>query len=115
MNPGPIRAQEIFVGAVRLAPHEWDAYLQETCGDDKLLRGRVGELLAAHQEAGSFLEPAVSGLAFTNDGRVSEGPGTIIGPYKLLEEIGEGGFGVVFLADQSQPIRRRVALKILKL
>jgi eukaryotic-like serine/threonine-protein kinase len=113
MNASPNRAREIFVAAVKLAPEQWDAYLQEACGDDEALRDRVRNLLNAHKEAGSFLEPA-TGLAVTTDEPISERPGTVIGPYKLLEQIGEGGFGVVYMAEQTEPVRRKVALKILK-
>src|SRR5262249_45027125 len=66
-------------------------------------------------ERGSFLEPPVAGptVAFAA-GPASEGPGTVIGPYKLLEPIGEGGMGVVYMAGQQQPVRRKIALKIIK-
>ncbi len=72
-------------------------------------------MLAAQAQAGSFLEQPALSLNVTFDGPITEGPGSIIGPYKLLEQIGEGGFGVVFVAEQMQPVRRQVALKILKL
>jgi serine/threonine protein kinase len=74
----------------------------------------VLHLLVAHQEAGSFLEPPVPSLVATVDEPLTERPGTIIGPYKLLEQIGEGGFGIVFMAEQQHPVRRKVALKVLK-
>src|SRR5207253_11400947 len=65
--------------------------------------------------AGSFLhEPSVSRVATVDEPPVSERPGTAIGSYKLLEQIGEGGFGVVFMSEQQQPVRRKVALKVLK-
>src|SRR4029077_19399794 len=65
--------------------------------------------------AGQFLEkPAPDLLATIDEPAITERPGTVIGPYKLLEQIGEGGFGVVFMADQQHPVRRRVALKVLK-
>src|SRR5262249_44574197 len=89
------------------------------CGGDADLRGRIEKMLAAQPHLGDFLGPPgqaeSSGLAAT--GRYeppTERPGTVIGPYKLLERIGEGGFGVVFMAEQTQPIRRKVALKVLK-
>src|SRR5262249_13370080 len=97
----------------KLAPGAWDAYLAVACGGDEALRDRVRDLLTAHQAAGSFLEPA-AGLAVTTEGPLSERPGAVIGPYKLLEQLGEGGFGVVFMAEQPQPLRRKVALKVLK-
>jgi WD40 repeat protein/serine/threonine protein kinase len=111
MNANPQKAREIFLAAVKLAPAEWDAFLNAACEGDQDLRLRVSNLLRAHGEIGSFLEgPA----AATLDEPIHEGPGTIIGKYKLLEKIGEGGFGVVFMAEQTQPVRRKVALKILK-
>jgi serine/threonine-protein kinase len=95
-------------------PAERAAYLERACGGDPVLRGQVEQLLKAHQESGPFMErPALARVATTPE-PVSEGPGTVIGPYKLLEQIGEGGFGVVFMAEQQQPLRRRVALKVIK-
>jgi serine/threonine protein kinase/tetratricopeptide (TPR) repeat protein len=92
------------------------AYLDQACGDDAVLRARVEALLRAEPEVGNFLRGDASPpvLDATADDRVTERPGTVIGPYKLLEQIGEGGFGVVFMAEQQQPIRRKVALKVLK-
>src|SRR5208282_404475 len=88
-------------------------YLHEACGDDPNLLARVEALLRVHEEDRSFLEmPDMTMPAGTAGG--SEGPDTQIGPYKLLEQIGEGGFGVVFMAEQQQPLRRVVALKVLK-
>jgi WD40 repeat protein/serine/threonine protein kinase len=89
-------------------------YLQESCGDDAALQARVVALLRVHDEEPSFLESPAEGLPATVDEPISERPGTVIGPYKLLEPIGEGGFGVVFMAEQQQPVRRKVALKVLK-
>src|SRR5208282_155475 len=65
-------------------------------------------------EAGSFLEAPAFGPVPTVDQRLPEGPGTHIGPYKLLQKIGEGGMGVVYMAEQEEPVRRKVALKIIK-
>jgi serine/threonine protein kinase/WD40 repeat protein len=79
------------------------------------LRQRVEALLRQHDQAGGFLErPAVAGLVTAHEAPVGEGPGMVVGPYKLLQQIGEGGFGVVFLAEQQQPVRRMVALKVLR-
>jgi WD40 repeat protein/serine/threonine protein kinase len=74
----------------------------------------VEALLALQETADSFLEAPAAELPTTIDEPLREGPGTVIGPYKLLEEIGEGGFGVVFRAEQTRPVRRQVALKLLK-
>jgi serine/threonine protein kinase len=114
MSPAAQKVREIFVQAVKLAPQQWDAYLAQVCGDDGPLHGRVQQLLAAHQKAGSFLAAPAVDVNLTAEMSINERPGTVIGPYKLLEQIGEGGFGVVFRAEQQQPVRRQVALKVIK-
>jgi tetratricopeptide (TPR) repeat protein len=100
----------------RRSAGERAAYLDEACRDDADLRARVEELLGAEPAIGNFLQGDSSQvqLAGTVDDSVTERRGAIIGPYKLLEQIGEGGFGGVFLAEQQQPVRRQVALKVLK-
>jgi serine/threonine protein kinase/tetratricopeptide (TPR) repeat protein len=104
--------RDIFEAVVELPPHERGAYLDRICGADAVLRQRLAALVLKHEQAGAFLEqPAVEIADIPADG---ERPGTMIGPYRLLEPIGEGGFGVVFLAEQTQPVRRQVALKVLK-
>jgi eukaryotic-like serine/threonine-protein kinase len=90
------------------------AYLAQACQGDAELRARLEELLQAHGEAGSFLQEASVSRNATVDEPLTERPGTVIGPYKLLEQIGEGGFGIVFMAEQQHPVRRKVALKVLK-
>jgi serine/threonine protein kinase/tetratricopeptide (TPR) repeat protein len=91
------------------------AYLDRVCGGDDDLRRRVQSLLDAHQRAGGFLEsPAASPTTSRHEATLPESPGTVIGPYKLLEVIGEGGMGVVYVAEQTTPVRRRVALKVIK-
>src|SRR5262245_15272326 len=96
------------------------AYLDEACGGDRALRQRVEALLLAFERAGSFLQQPPDAGGTSDEptggppGNNSEGVGTVIGPYKLLEPIGEGGFGVVYMAEQTRPVRRKVALKILK-
>jgi non-specific serine/threonine protein kinase/serine/threonine-protein kinase len=89
-------------------------YLDEVCGEDAGLRARVEALLNAHQEAGHFLAGARGGNAMTLDQPSMAEPGQAVGPYKLLERIGEGGMGEVWMAEQREPMQRRVALKIIK-
>src|SRR4051812_36064712 len=112
----PIRTpREIFVAAVQRAPEAWDAYLAGACGGDDALRRRVRALLDAHRAVGSFLEaPAPGPAATAAEEAVPAAPGTLIGPYKLLEPIGEGGMGTVYMAQQTEPVKRLVALKVIK-
>ncbi len=124
MNPESQRVRDVFVAAVRLPPNQWDAFLKEACAGDEELRRQVSELLQEHQQAGSFLDrpavppPTIGDCDPATDGAthvaIQDGPGTVIGPYKLLQQIGEGGMGVVYMAEQTEPVERRVALKIIK-
>src|SRR4051794_12676221 len=94
---------------------EREAYLENACAGKPEMRAQVDSLLKAHNDVGSFLDgPAFDAQRTDPMEAISEQPGTIIGPYKLLEQIGEGGFGVVFMAEQERPVRRRVALKVIK-
>src|SRR5262249_26398674 len=108
--------EAIFHVARRIeAPEARCRYLQQSCGDDTELRVRVEALLRVYGEERSFLRsPAQAWRAAVDGAPVCEAPGAVIGPYQLVEPIGEGGFGIVFLAGQEQPVRRTVALKILK-
>jgi serine/threonine protein kinase/tetratricopeptide (TPR) repeat protein len=107
--------REVFNRALeKESPGERAAYLDEACGQDSALRSRVERLLRAHDRAGGFLGGVRGECSLTGQAVIDERPGARIGPYKLLEQIGEGGFGVVFLAEQERPVRRRVALKIIK-
>ena len=114
------RIKEVFHEVRDLDAHHRDERLAELCGEDRALSSRVRALLEAEEEGDSVLAaPAVaevdlSGFTSASDAPLGEGPGDRIGPYKLLQVIGEGGFGVVYMAEQDEPIRRRVALKIVK-
>ncbi|MHB8953707.1 MAG: tetratricopeptide repeat protein [Pirellulaceae bacterium] len=90
------------------------ACLDELCAENAELRRQVEVLLEAHQQTGRFLEQGALADAPTLDAPAPERPGTRIGPYKLLQQIGEGGMGVVYMAEQLEPVERRVALKIIK-
>ncbi len=107
--------EEIFHQALaRTNPEERAAYLERACGGDATLRAWVEALLRADVGASGVLEQSPQGMDATLDVPMGEGPGTVIGHFKLLEPIGEGGFGIVFMAEQTQPVRRKVALKVLK-
>jgi serine/threonine protein kinase/WD40 repeat protein len=100
-------------------PVEQARFLDEVCGADAVLRGRVEKLLRAHEEAGGFFSepskvPASAHATGTIALRLTEKPGDKIGRYKVLQQIGEGGCGVVYMAEQREPVRRRVALKVIK-
>jgi serine/threonine protein kinase len=100
----------------RTGEAERSAYLDSACQGDPELRARVEALLKAHDQAGQFLEtPPLLVETPIWSGSDVEQPGTVIGRYKLLERIGEGGMAVVYMAEQTEPIRRKVALKIIKL
>jgi serine/threonine protein kinase len=111
------KLEQLFCQALEKATvAERAAFLDEACGGDAALRTSVEALLRAHVDAGGFLDvPAVDPNATRETPRPSEGPGTKIGRYKILQLIGEGGFGSVYMAEQQEPVRRKVALKIIKL
>jgi eukaryotic-like serine/threonine-protein kinase len=129
MNPADaLKIRELFVSAVgKVQPEDWEAFLDEACGDHADVRREVWDLLLAHRDGDSFLSHPAAEIGATGGFKPSPGQfelletlsigdciGTNIGPYKLLEQIGEGGMGVVYVAEQQQPVRRRVALKIIK-
>src|SRR5215472_9132793 len=112
--------ETVFQAALEMqTPEARAAYLDQACQGDAALRRQVERLLNAHPQVGSFLEqPALATGAYTPSpsiqSTIAEAPGTRIGPYKLLQQIGEGGMGIVYMAEQEEPVRRRVAVKIIK-
>jgi serine/threonine protein kinase len=117
MTPNSGRALELFTEAIQLPSEEQPAFLDRACGGDEALRRKIEALLKSNERAGSFLEQPPA-AAFTEARAQTlafgEKPGQWVDRYKLLQQIGEGGCGVVFLAEQEEPVRRRVALKVIK-
>jgi serine/threonine protein kinase len=112
-NPSEVRLRELFVAALeKQDSEERRRYLEEACSGDPGLRSRVESLLRAHERADKFLDHNVHGEDIDSD---AEAAGTMIGPYRILERLGAGGFGVVYRAEQTKPIRREVGLKVIKL
>src|SRR6516164_9062164 len=120
------REVAVFNVARRLPASERSTYLDEACSGDNLLRQRVDELLLANDEVGQFLQEAAPGAPRRAEASLAqnllptvaspvEKAGDRIGRYKLLQQIGEGGCGAVYMAEQEEPVRRRVALKVIKL
>jgi serine/threonine protein kinase len=110
-------AKSVFGRAAEIAsPRERAAFLDEACAGRPAVRAEVEDLLKALGDAGSFMRfpAAPAGETASYAATVSEGEGTVIGPYKLMEQIGEGGMGLVFVAEQQHPVRRKVALKVIK-
>jgi serine/threonine protein kinase/tetratricopeptide (TPR) repeat protein len=112
------RIKAVFDEAADIAsPEDRAAFLDRVCAGDDDLRRRLDRLLGRHENAGSFMNrPAVDvgPDSFADLSSVAEGPGTVIGSYTLLEQIGAGGMGAVYMAEQEQPVRRKVALKVIK-
>ena len=115
----PNREEAIFNAALQLRPAERAGFVETACAGDAPLRSRVEALLQAHEQAGEFLEanpqPAGPNRTIALSFPSTEGPGDVIGHYKIREMLGEGGCGVVYVAEQTEPVRRRVALKVIKL
>src|SRR5262245_22269569 len=120
MNPKSVamsleKAKALFIELVtNVPPDQWDVRLAELSGGDEGLHRQVQQLLAAHRDAGSFLASRAPALGATSTEAVTERAGAVIGPYKLVEPIGEGGMGTVWMAQQTEPVKRLVALKVIK-
>jgi len=113
MNESPEREEQIFAEALALPAGERPRFLDHACRGDAGLRQRIEALVQAHESAGGFMAADAAPAAAPLD--AAEVPGNRIGRYKLLQKIGVGGCGVVWMAEQEEPVRRRVALKIIKL
>ena len=117
-----LKARELFLHAVgKLPPEEWDRYAADAYGADAELERQLQDMFRLHREAGSFLErpagawatvaapPHADGMELHRPAN-GDAPGAVIGPYKLLQQLGEGGMGTVFMAEQTHSVQRKVAL-----
>src|SRR6266478_1590280 len=128
MNPDAKREAALFQAAAQLSGPARTSFLDSACKDDAPLRQRLEALLAAHEQTEGALAEDAPGLRTEASARQAEptmkiefagtsdeAVGQRIGRYKILEKVGEGGCGVVYVAEQTEPVRRRVALKVIKL
>jgi len=107
--------ETIFWKAIDIpSPSKLAEYLDNACGQDTELRTRVEKLIAAHPHARCFLEEPSHLADISQSMHPQEKPGDILGDYKIVKQIGEGGMGIVYMAEQLQPVKRKVALKIIK-
>jgi serine/threonine protein kinase/tetratricopeptide (TPR) repeat protein len=115
MNVQQDKAKSVLLNALEIGTASARrAYLDAECAGNEALRREVQDLLDHHDQMGVFLDSPAPALAATTEEPLTERPGAVIGPYKLMEQIGEGGMGLVFVAEQQHPVRRKVALKVLK-
>src|SRR5262245_41218919 len=108
--------EEVIFNAARQMPaaEARGQYLDQACAGDAALRARIEALLRVYDDTRSFLQSQHNGVRPAVEASIEPAPGTVIGPYKLIEQLGEGGMGIVFRAEQTEPIQRQVALKIIK-
>jgi WD40 repeat protein/serine/threonine protein kinase len=123
MSVPPRSLKELFLAVLEVAPEDRAAWLERECVADAGVREHLRLMLAAHDAPLSLLDQPVAtlaassprnGVSATVEQLLTEVPGTIIGPYKLLEQIGEGGMGTVWMAQQTEPVKRLVAIKLIK-
>src|SRR6516165_9225113 len=120
MPAEPLSLKELFLAALAVPPAERAAWLRQACGQDVELRKRVDQMLTAHEKSQSLLDQLAPAEAAQEEETAafidakSEGAGAVIGPYKLLQQIGEGGMGTVYVAQQTAPVKRVVAIKLIK-
>jgi serine/threonine protein kinase len=115
MSTTPRSDESIFAEALeKRTADQRAAFLDAVCGANAEQRARLERLLKSHDEAGSFLRQSLAARETVDQQPLTERPGTVIGPYKLMEQLGEGGMGLVFVAEQQEPVRRKVALKVIK-
>jgi eukaryotic-like serine/threonine-protein kinase len=114
MPADPKLVRDLFLAAAELPSAERASYLAANTGGDAEVRAAVERLLAAHEQPAEVLLRPAPGMPTADYAPITERVGTLIGHYKLMEQIGEGGFGLVFVAEQMEPVKRKVALKIIK-
>ena len=110
----PDRVQSLFLAALEVPEEGRKSFLEEQCGNNIDLKQRVLELISSHEQTGSFMDHQPVWKSQTTDSIENDLVGQQIGPYKLREQVGEGGMGIVFVAEQEKPIQRKVALKVIK-
>ncbi len=116
MVPNPKDEEDIFHAAIAQPEEQRRAFLTEACAHDSRLLAHIEAMLRSYDAQDDFLEsPPLAPNVTLDNSSLSEKPGTLIGRYKLMEKIGEGGMAVVYMAEQERPMRRKIALKIIKL